>query len=198
MRLLFPAVVLVMFLFTGCANATTGSAQATRSLLTEPVPDITVSAAEDDSPAKTLGSFSTEFNANNKRRTNNIVRASEAIDRHIVQPGETFSYNETVGPTSKENGYQLSTIFIKGKQFEGYGGGVCQVSSTLYNAAANAGMTIVERHDHSKPVPYVEKGKDAATSYGGIDFKFENNKTVPVKIESHVDGGTISIAICAV
>jgi vancomycin resistance protein YoaR len=148
--------------------------------------------------ARELGSFDTGFNPKLKNRSHNIVRASDAINNQIIQPGELFSYNETVGPTSKKNGFKKGTIFIKGEKYEGYGGGVCQVSSTLYNAAVNAGMTIVERHDHSMPVDYVEQGNDAATSYGGIDFKFINEKPFPVVINSFVNDGTVSISINAV
>jgi vancomycin resistance protein YoaR len=145
-----------------------------------------------------LGTFSTKFAAWRKNRSSNIKKASDKINSVVVKPGEVFSYNKTVGPTSRKNGYKLATIFIKGEKYEGYGGGVCQVSSTLYNAAANAGLEIIERHDHSRPVPYVEKGKEAATSYGGIDFKFKNNKPFPIKILSEVEDGTVSVTINAV
>ena len=147
-----------------------------------------------------LATHETEFNAKEKNRNTNITRASASIDGHIVQPGETFSYNETVGPTNEKRGYKKGIIFIKGKKKEGVGGGVCQVSTTLYNAAANAGLEILERHDHSKPVTYAKAGKEAATSYGGIDFKFKNNKSFPVKINASVGqkNGTISVTISAV
>lgn len=203
--LIILAAVLLVFSFTGCTGAVSEPEKRTRSSVLEdgPPADLTVLAAENDETAvepgssEVLGQFDTAFNPKNKSRSSNIARASDAINHHIVQPGETFSYNETVGPTSKKEGYKLGTIFIKGKIYEGYGGGVCQVSSTLYNAAANAGMTIVERHDHSLPVPYIETGRDAATSYGGIDFKFKNNKPYPIMINSHVDNGTISVSINA-
>jgi vancomycin resistance protein YoaR len=142
-----------------------------------------------------LGTYSTTFAAWRKNRASNIKLASSSIDSVVVKPGEVFSYNKTVGPTSRKYGYKLATVFIKGEKYEGYGGGVCQVSSTLYNAAANAGLTIIERHDHSRPVPYVEKGKDAATSYGGVDFKFKNNKPFPIRINSTVADGTVSVTI---
>jgi vancomycin resistance protein YoaR len=196
-------VLSLLIILTGCASTseqTIRTNKTRRSVVTGEVPaelsDIKVSAA-DNADIQALGSFSTTFNEKETRRVHNIQLASDSIDQCVVLPGETFSYNETVGPTSRKNGYKLSTIFIKGEKEEGYGGGVCQVSSTLYNAAANAGMTIVERHDHSRPVPYVETGKDAATSYGGIDFKFQNNQAFPVIINSHVEGGEISVTISA-
>jgi vancomycin resistance protein YoaR len=145
-----------------------------------------------------LGAFETTFKAKQTNRSHNIARASDSINNQIIQPGETFSYNEAVGPTSKRRGYKKGMIFIRGEKHEGYGGGVCQVSSTLYNAAANAGMTIVERHDHSRPVDYVETGNDAATSYGGVDLKFKNEKPFPVIIKSQVQEGRVSVSINAV
>ena len=143
-----------------------------------------------------LASHKTEFNAKEEARKTNITRASSSINGHVVQPGETFSYNQTVGPTIERRGYEESTIYVQGEKKKGFGGGVCQVSTTLSIAAEDAGMTIVERHDHSLPVTYAEEGDEAATSYGGIDFKFKNEKPFPVVIRSSVEGGTISVSIC--
>lgn len=92
----------------------------------------------------------------------------------------------------------MARIFIKGKDSKGYGGGVCQTSSTLYNAVLNAGLEVVERHPHSKSVQYVEKDKDAATDYGGIDFKFKNSLNYPIKIVSIVENGTVKISILGI
>ena len=142
-----------------------------------------------------LASHKTEFNAKDENRANNITRASSTINGHIVKPGETFSYNQTVGPTIERRGYEESIIYVEGEKKKGFGGGVCQVSTTLSVAADNAGMKIVERHDHSRPVSYAKEGDEAATSYGGIDFKFKNDKPYPVVIKSRVDGGTIHVSI---
>ena len=147
-----------------------------------------------------LATHETSFNVKEKDRNSNIERAAKTINGHIVQPGEVFSYKETVGPTNEKRGYKKGTIFVKGEKVEGVGGGVCQVSTTLYNAAANAGMTILERHDHSRPVTYAEEGEDAAISYGGIDFKFKNDKPFPVRINANAakEQGTISVTISAI
>jgi len=145
--------------------------------------------------ADALATFTTEFDPNIKGRTHNIKRASTAINFTVVQPGEEFSYNKTIGPTTKKNGYELGMVFMQGKKAQGYGGGVCQVSSTLYNAAANAGMEIVERHDHSLPVSYVPAGQEAATSFGGKDFRFINTNNFPVVIRSVVGHGEITVSI---
>jgi len=142
-----------------------------------------------------LATHSTSFNADDENRKTNITRASNTINGHIVQPGETFSYNETVGPTIERRGYKESIVFVDGEKEKGFGGGVCQVSTTLSIAADNAGMTITERHDHSRPVTYANEGEEAATSYGGIDFKFKNEKSFPIAIHSSVQDGTITVSI---
>ncbi|MCL2572501.1 MAG: VanW family protein [Defluviitaleaceae bacterium] len=142
-----------------------------------------------------LATHSTNFNADDENRKTNITRASNTINGHVVQPGETFSYNETVGPTIERRGYKESVVFVDGEKEKGFGGGVCQVSTTLSIAADNAGMTITERHDHSRPVTYANEGEEAATSYGGIDFKFKNEKSFPIVIQSSVQDGTITVSI---
>jgi len=148
--------------------------------------------------SRELASHETEFDAKDKNRSNNISRAAETINGTVIQPGETFSYNKTVGPTNEQRGYKKSTIFIEGEKTEGVGGGVCQVSTTLFNAAENAGLTILERHDHSRPVTYAESGEEAATSYGGIDMKFKNDKPYPIVINSYVIDGKIKVTINAI
>jgi len=154
-------------------------------------------ATQPTSPGKgILATHKTEFNAKDENRATNITRASSSINGQVVKPGETFSYNQTVGPTIERRGYEESTIYVDGEKKKGFGGGVCQVSTTLSIAADNAGMTITERHDHSRPVSYAKEGDEAATSYGGIDFKFKNEKPFPVVINSSVEGGTITVSIC--
>ena len=142
-----------------------------------------------------LSEFSTEFNPKDKNRANNLHLAASAINGAVVPPGEVFSYNETVGPTGEKYGYKKATIFIKGKKSKGYGGGVCQVSSTLFNAADLAGLEIVERHDHSRDVDYVPDGRDAATSYGGVDMKFKNTLAFPIKLSVTIMEGKITAEI---
>ena len=160
------------------------------------VPAGSAVAAGPASTGRELSSHKTQFNAKEEARKTNITRASSSINGHVVQPGKTFSYNQTVGPTIERRGYEESTIYVQGEKKKGFGGGVCQVSTTLSVAAEDAGMTIVERHDHSLPVSYAEEGDEAATSYGVLDFKFKNEKPFPVVIRSSVEGGTISVSIC--
>jgi len=124
--------------------------------------------------------------------------AAEAIDGVIIRPGEEFSFNETVGPMTRSRGFLLAKIFVRGKEKSGYGGGVCQISSTLFNAAEEAGLTVTERHAHSKKVGYVASGRDASTSYGGIDLKFRNDYDYPVYIEASVVKNTAKVSIVSV
>ena len=163
----------------------------------EPVPPIAappVTRSANQVP-HILSSFSTEFKNAKKSRAHNIQKATEAINQSVVMPGDTFSFNETVGPTTKRRGYKLGRIFKNKKNSLGYGGGVCQVSGTLFNAVEQAGLEVVERHQHSKPVGYVPEGRDAATSYGVIDFKFRNNLQAPVKIVGFTKDEAVTINI---
>ncbi len=146
---------------------------------------------------RVLGSFTTEFTIKPVARAHNISLAVGSINNFVIKSGEEFSFNRAVGPTTKENGYKEAKIFIRGKEEKGYGGGVCQVSSTLFNACDFAGLEILERHDHSKEVTYVKPGRDAATSDGGIDFRFVNNKDYPVKICAEVKSGKVTVKVLA-
>jgi len=142
-----------------------------------------------------LSQYTTKFNKNAKARTHNMKLSSIAIDNYVLQPGAVFSFNEVVGYAGPQQGYQKAVIFVNGKEEQAYGGGICQVSSTLYNAAMDAGLEIVERHPHSKPVGYVPKGKDAATSYNGVDLKFKNNFPYPVTINTYINDNTFTAEI---
>ena len=189
-------IVLLLVLMLSVATACVGVGQNPRNTAQ---PETDLAAMGMNPNTEQLGTFSTSFKpGDDEGRDVNIKLASDSINQSVVQPGEEFSFNKAVGPTTEKNGYQLSMIYVSGKKDEGYGGGVCQVSSTLYNAAANAGMTITERHDHSLPVTYVEAGKEAATSYGVKDFKFVNELSYPVVIHSHVADGKINVSILTV
>jgi len=153
--------------------------------------------AQSSSSGKVLGECTSKFTAKPKSRNENIRIASKSLNGVVVQPGEVFSYNDTIGPTTKANGYQRAQVFVSGKKSYGYGGGVCQVSSTLFGAAESAGMKIVERHKHSLPVTYVPKGKDAATSHGSKDFRFKNTLSHPVTISTGVSETSVTIKIVA-
>ncbi|CAK6478221.1 putative factor for cell wall maintenance or synthesis [Peribacillus simplex] len=128
---------------------------------------------------KKIGEYRTYFNVNNKNRSNNISLAAEAINNYVVFPGEVFSFNQAVGKRSVEKGYMLARVIVKGEFSEGIGGGICQVSSTLFNAIDNAGLQTVQRYSHTRSVPYVPSGRDATVSWYGPDFSFKNKYNQP-------------------
>ena len=113
-------------------------------------------------------------------------------------PGESFSYNGKLGNTTKEKGYKEGGAYVGGKVVQAYGGGICQVSTTLYNAVLYANLEIVERHNHSYAVNYVPAGRDATVAYGGKDFKFKNNRSYPVKIVANAKNGVVSVSIAGI
>jgi vancomycin resistance protein YoaR len=144
---------------------------------------------------KRIGQYITYFNSRNKERSHNIFLASEAINNFVVFPGETFSFNNVVGKRTIEKGYLPAPIIVKGELAEGVGGGICQVSSTLFNAVDRAGVKIIERYSHSRKVPYVPPNRDATVSWYGPDFTFQNHHTQPLLIRSKVIGGQLIIVI---
>lgn len=141
-----------------------------------------------------LGQFSTSFN-DSTSRGNNIHVAGESTSDVLLMPGETFSYNKKTGARNWVNGYQSAPIIVGGKVVNGEGGGVCQVSTTIYNAALLSGLTIDEVHNHSLPSRYAPRGRDATVSYGYTDLKFTNPYTHPVYIKNIVGNGAITSKI---
>ena len=148
--------------------------------------------------AKTLSSYKTYFTTTDYNRCVNLQNVVKAINGKILQPGEEFSLNQTTGPRNAANGYLESRTYTNGVETVGYGGGSCQVVSTLFNAALLANMAITERHNHSAPVLYVPCGCDAAVSSGSKDFRFQNNLSVPIKIVAVYDAtGSITVKLKA-
>ena len=144
-------------------------------------------------PGQQIGTFSTSLAGHSAEgRVKNIMLANQKLDGKILMPGEEISFNETLGDSNDPNGgWQLATVIV-GKTFEqGYGGGICQVSSTLYNSVTRAGLEVLERHTHSLPVGYVPAGQDATVSYPELDFRFQNSLDAPVKIRTFIDGGNV-------
>ncbi|MDW7616769.1 VanW family protein [Peribacillus simplex] len=144
---------------------------------------------------KKIGEYRTYFNVNNKNRSNNISLATEAINNYVVFPGEVFSFNQAVGKRSEDKGYLLARVIVKGEFSEGIGGGICQVSSTLFNAIDNAGLQTTQRYSHTRSVPYVPSGRDATVSWYGPDFSFKNKYNQPILIQATTQGGMVSIMI---
>lgn len=152
-------------------------------------PELTESDLKAQLFRDTLSSFTTYFRTdgeNNYNRSINIGLAAESIDGTILLPGETFSFNEVVGPRTAAKGYRTAHIFVAGRITDGTGGGVCQVSTTLYNAVLRANLEVTERHNHMFAVGYVPLGHDAAVSYGYADLVFKNTTAYPLRINAAV------------
>lgn len=131
-----------------------------------------------------IGQFSTSFKTSSADRKENIRVAAKALDGKLVLPGETFSFNEATGPRTVAKGYKEANIIVKGEFIPGVGGGVCQMSTTLYNALIRADLSIVQRSPHSIPSSYVPYGHDAAVSYGHLDLKFKNDFDFPIYVHT--------------
>ncbi len=139
--------------------------------------------------------FSTDFSGSNKARINNLTIATNALGGVTVYDGEIFSFNEVVGERSEESGYENAKVIVDGKYVDGVGGGVCQVSTTLYNAALLANLSVVEHHRHTLAVSYVEKSFDAMVSYGYADLKIKNDTGAPIFMVGKVSGNTLTFYI---
>jgi vancomycin resistance protein YoaR len=142
-----------------------------------------------------LASYTTYFDTSSVNRTYNVNVAADALDHSLVKPGDVFSFNRVVGPRSEEAGYKEALVIEQNKFIPGIGGGVCQVSSTLYNSVLLAGLQIVERSNHSLPVTYVPLGRDATVAYGSYDLRFRNNTGGYLYIKTRAGGGVLAIAI---
>lgn len=128
----------------------------------------------------------TNASSSNKNRLTNLQLACAAINGYCVEPGATFSFNEVVGQRTSKRGYKKATVYQSGEIAEDIGGGVCQVSTTLWNAAMKANCEIVEWHEHSRPVSYVDRGKDATVNWGSQDMKFKNTSSYPMYLICYV------------
>ena len=160
--------------------------------INEVSPSVTKSELEKLKMMGLRSSYTTHFDPNQKERTNNIKLAAQAIDGTVLKPNEVFSFNQTVGPRTAEAGYQVAMI-IEGHEFvPGLGGGICQVSSTLYNAVQLASLSVSERSRHSLAVAYVPPDQDATVAYPSLDFKFINNSGGYLLIRSIIRDDTLT------
>lgn len=139
-----------------------------------------------------LASFSTSFGSSSAARQSNIRKAADHMDGVLLAPGEVFSYNDIVGPRTPRLGWRNAPTYQDGQVVPGPGGGICQTSTTLYNAVLRANLKVVERRNHSMPVHYVPPGCDATVDYGSTDFKFENNTSGPVYVQALTPGGRLT------
>lgn len=144
-----------------------------------------------------ISSFSTKVHDHSADRKTNVDITISKINGYKLEPGKTFSFGELVGKATPEKGYKKAKIFdADGNLIDGYGGGNCQVSTTIYNAVKDlSGIEIVERHPHNNDVPYIGKGLDAAVSYGSEDLKFKNNNDYTIIINVSATADDISCSI---
>ena len=142
-----------------------------------------------------ISTFTTRFDATNYSRTNNLQIATDKIDGTVLMPGEEFSFNEVVGKRTIEEGYQDAKIYENGRVVDGLAGGICQVSSTLYNAALLGNLEVTERSNHSFTTSYLPAGRDATVVYGVKDLKFVNTRNYPVKIDGGLEAGILRFTI---
>lgn len=175
------------------AKINAGSSSTIPVTVTEPAN--TTEFLESKLFSATLASYSTTFSTAAANRADNVALAASKINDTILAPGEVFSYAEVLGNPSLANGFKVAPVYENGKTSQGVGGGVCQVSSTLYSAVLYADLEVVTRQNHSLTVAYVPKGQDATFAYGAIDFKFKNNTGYPVKISAGTNGGRLTVSI---
>ncbi len=163
--------------------------------LTITKPNVTIDQIGTEAFPDQLSTFTTRYDASDKDRTTNLSLACQKINGKVLMPGETFSYNETLGPRSYATGYKNAKVYENGQVVDGIGGGICQISSTLYNAALMSDMEIVERRNHQFVTSYVGAGRDATVVYGSTDFRFKNTRTYPVKIVASAKSGIATVSI---
>ncbi len=138
-----------------------------------------------------LGSYRTSLADRTEAQRHNIRRAVMALDGIVIEPGDVFSFNDVVGPRTPERGYREALAFMERDLVKSIGGGICQVSSTLYNAAALSGMAIVERHSHFRQVSSVPPGRDATVWYGMADLRFRNLLPTTIRLSLRLEDETL-------
>lgn len=158
-------------------------------------PNVTTNMIGTEAFPDLLSEFSTKYSTSNKNRTTNLILAANKINGTVLMPGETFSYNKVVGERSIAAGYKEAPIYVNGKVEDGLGGGICQITTTLYNAALYANLDIIERSNHQFVPSYANASRDATVVYGAIDFKFKNNRNYPIKITCSVSNGIANFKI---
>jgi vancomycin resistance protein YoaR len=142
-----------------------------------------------------LATHSTKFTGSSANRAHNIIKSANSTSDILLMPGDEFSYNKSTGPRSKSNGYKDAPVIVNGKLQDGSGGGVCQVSTTIYNSALYSGLDITKVRNHSLPSTYAPMGKDATVSYDYLDLKFKNPYDHPIYIKNTVYNGVLTSKI---
>lgn len=152
---------------------------------------------EENNVEEQIAEFSTKLPNDTEARDDNIKLACKTLSGTVIKSGEEFSLWDIIGCPSAETGYEKAKSFTSdGEVIQSYGGGICQLSTTIYNAVLKVdGLKVTERHEHSREVPYIEDGKDAAVSYGNSDLKFKNNLNYDVKIDAEVENRKVKITL---
>ena len=158
-------------------------------------PNVTTNMIGQEAFPDLLSSFPTYYSTSDRDRTTNLILAANKINGTVLMPGEVFSYNQVVGERTIAAGYKEAPIYVSGEVVDGLGGGICQVTTTLYNAVVLANLEIVERSNHQFVPSYAKASRDATVVYGSIDFKFKNNRNYPIKILCSVSNGVVNFAI---
>lgn len=158
-------------------------------------PQITTDQIGTEAFPNLLGRCTTKYDESNVSRSTNLKVATKTINGKVLMPGEVFSYNGTLGERTAAKGYRLGHGYVGGRNVDMIGGGICQISSTLYNAAIYANLGIVERHAHAHIAAYLDPGKDATVSYGTLDFKFKNTRKNPIMIKASAKNGIATVEI---
>ena len=146
-------------------------------------------------PEHEIAAYTTSFEGRTRSQIHNATLAAGGINNMVLMPGDTFSFLKAVGDWTADRGYVKAPVSHDGELVRSWGGGVCQVSTTLYNAALLAGLQIVERHPHHWPARYAPLGRDAAVAYSDIDLKFRNNLPEPIRIVCSTDGESLRFRI---
>ena len=163
--------------------------------LTITKPKVTVNDIGTEAFPDKLGTFTTRYDERDTDRTTNLKIACQKLNNQVVLAGATFSYNSTLGERTIAAGYKNAKIYSNGQVVDGLGGGICQISSTLYNAVVDANLETVERRNHQFVTSYVPAGKDATVVYGMTDYKFKNTRKYPIKIVATAQNGIATISI---
>lgn len=158
-------------------------------------PNVTTNMIGTEAFPDMLSTFSTRYAASNRNRTTNLMLAANKINGTVLMPGETFSYNKVVGARTIAAGYKEAPIYVEGRVEDGLGGGICQITSTLYNAVIYANLEITQRTNHQFVPSYVTASRDATVVYGALDFQFKNNRNYPIKLVCSVSGGIANFQI---
>lgn len=161
-------------------------------------PNVTTDKIGTEAFPDLLASYSTTYSTKNVNRSTNIALASKKLNGTVIMPGEVFSYNSTIGKRTPQAGFKPAAVYLGGEVTTDYGGGICQVSSTLYNSVLLSNLQIVERCNHGFNPGYVPAGRDATVSWGGPDFKFKNSRNYPIRLSCSGTGGTITVKIYGV